>query len=95
MFVLHSETSRPAVALVAAGEQEAKILTEHLRAEDLGGVRPVWLVCSIAGASSVGRSAAWRRFFHGGFFVEPYMPELEDFKDYFVESLQVSFTIKF
>ena len=34
-------------------------------------------------------SVGWRRFFHGGFYVEPHMPELEDFREYFVESLQV------
>ena len=91
MFVSHSDSPRPAVALVSAGAEEARAIAEHLRPEDLGGVRPLWLVCSVAGASVVGRSAAWRRFFHGGIFVEPHMPELEDFKDYFVSSLQVTF----
>ncbi len=91
MFLLHSQSSRPAVALVSAAGGEAEALAAHLRPEDLGGVRPVWLVCSVAGASAARRAAAWRRFFHGGVFVEPYMPELEDFKEYFVESLQVCF----
>ena len=31
----------------------------------------------------------WKEVFAGGLFVEPHMPELEDFKQYFLETVKV------
>ena len=35
------------------------------------------------------RLKSWRKVFEGGVFVEPHMPELREFKNYFLSALQV------
>jgi len=99
MFVRHSEEDAPAVALLVTPSESAAV------AEGLARVRldvkPTWLLCSLlrrgppptapppSTASPAPGAPAWSRAFHGGIFVEPHMPELENFREYFVDSLQV------
>ena len=97
MFVVHSRSRTPAIALLLSSTGAADLAraaAERLD-DDLGGVRPLWLLCSVSGGGrdersrSARDSVGWRRFFHGAVYVEPYMPELDDFKAYFVQSVQV------
>jgi hypothetical protein len=48
---------------------------------------PVWLIGSLG--LDLHKLSAWRTVFDGGLFVEPHMPELAEFKKYFIDSLQV------
>jgi hypothetical protein len=51
------------------------------------GSDPVWLVGSLG--LDLRTLTGWRKVFHGGLFVEPHMPELGEFKNYFIGALQV------
>ena len=35
------------------------------------------------------RNSIWKKAFHGGLLIEPHMPELQQFKTYFLKSLKV------
>ena len=53
-------------------------------------VQPFWLVGSLGLDLRNEKMAAWKKVFDGGLFVEPHMPELAEFKTYFIQTLQVS-----
>jgi len=36
----------------------------------------------------------WKNVFTGGYLIEPHMPELPDFRNYFLDKLEVSMDIK-
>ena len=46
----------------------------------------MWLIGSLGVDRR--RLNAWRRLFHGGVFVEPHMPQLREFKHFFLRSIQ-------
>ena len=52
-------------------------------------VNPFWLVGSLGLDLRNEKMAAWKKVFDGGLFVEPHMPELNEFKTYFISKLQV------
>ena len=84
-FLRNLENSRPVVAMVLeAGDSVA--VAEHLKYLTLP-VRPVWLVGSLG--LDLRRRESWKIVFNGGAFVEPHMPELREFKNYFLGSLKV------
>ena len=65
---------------------EAVAISEYLKhITDLPN-HPTWLVGSLG--LDLHKLSAWRSVFHGGLFVEPHMPELSEFKSYFIEALQ-------
>ncbi len=86
-FLAHTSSAPDAVALLSSGE-EARTLAEELQfyRSEFGPI--TWLVCAVR--SGVAPTTSWRRFFHGGIFVQSYMPELDDFRKYFVRTLQVN-----
>ena len=49
-------------------------------------------ICLILGSLGLElqRLKSWRKVFQGGVFVEPHMPELREFKNYFLSALQVN-----
>ena len=49
---------------------------------------PVWVLASV-GLGQLKTFPAWRQVFHGGVVVEPFLPELKQFRKYFVNSLEV------
>ena len=49
---------------------------------------PVWLVGSLG--LELRRLQSWKTVFRGGAFVEPHMPELREFRQFFLQTLQVS-----
>ena len=61
-------------------------IAEYLKHVQLG-IEPTWLVGSLG--LDLHKLSAWRTVFHGGLFVEPHMPELAEFKNFFIEALQV------
>ena len=85
---------RPAVAIIVeAGE--AVTIAEHLvntlqGSQAAATVQPFWLVGSLGLDLRNEKMAAWKKVFDGGLFVEPHMPELAEFKTYFIQTLQVS-----
>ena len=74
----------PVVAMIV-NAREAVTIAEHLNDVSVPRSRPMWLVGSL-GLDL--RQSSWRKAFHGGVFVEPHMPELREFKEYFVRSLR-------
>ena len=48
---------------------------------------PLWIIGSVG--LHLKRTPTWREAFHGGLLVEPHMPELNEFKKYFVGALRV------
>ncbi len=50
---------------------------------------PVWVLGSV-GLGQLQRFSAWRHVFNGGIVVEPFLPELTQFREYFVEALEVT-----
>eukprot|EP00094_Tigriopus_californicus_P007632 TCALIF_07349-PA protein Name:"Similar to Gprc5c G-protein coupled receptor family C group 5 member C (Mus musculus)" AED:0.11 eAED:0.12 QI:0/0.75/0.2/0.8/0.75/0.8/5/0/619 len=83
-FVLHLHDGQPAIALIVEAS-EAVAIAEHLKHVPLG-VTPLWLIASLG--LDLTRLAPLRNVFHGGIFIEPHMPELSEFKKYFIQSLQ-------
>ena len=84
-FLRSLVSERPVIAMVlAAGDSVA--VAEHLKYLDLA-VRPIWLVGSLG--LDMRRLKSWKIVFNGGAFVEPHMPELREFKNYFLGSLKV------
>ena len=84
-FLVRLDTPRPVVAMVLeAGDSVA--VAEHLKYLSLP-VQPVWLVGSLG--LDLRRLKSWKIVFNGGAFVEPHMPELREFKNYFLGSLKV------
>ena len=75
---------RPVVALVLQAE-DVEAVAEHLQNIQLAS-SPVWLVGSLGLELRTVRS--WRRVFTGGIFVEPHMPQLREFKHFFLRSIQ-------
>jgi hypothetical protein len=76
---------RPLVVLISeAGKAVA--IAEHLKHVKLPS-DPIWLIGSLG--LDLRTLSGWRKVFHGGFFVEPHMPELSKFKKFFVSSLEV------
>ena len=76
---------RPVVAVIVEAV-EAVAISEYLKHVDLPN-EPIWLVGSLG--LDLHKLSAWRTVFHGGLFVEPHMPELSEFKTYFIDALQV------
>ena len=65
---------------------------EHLKHVKLQ-TDPIWLVGSLG--LDLHKLSAWRTVFHGGLFVEPHMPELAEFKTYFIDALQVILNFRY
>ncbi len=89
-FLAHASSS-PVVVLIV-GAHEAVAVAEHLKHAQLinnsENGNTVWLIGSLG--LDLKRLSAWRSVFDGGVFVEPHMPELKEFRKYFVGALQVS-----
>ena len=83
-FLQHLHQDAPAIALIVTSA-EAAAIAEHLKHSSLT-TRPLWLIGSLG--LDPNKLSAWKRVFHGGVFVEPHMPELQEFKEYFIRSLQ-------
>ena len=49
---------------------------------------PIWIAATV-GLRQMGVIQAWKRVFHGGVVLEPYLPELEQFQRYFTHALRV------
>ena len=84
-FINHLAGQSPTVVLIVSAH-EAVAIAEHLKHAHLE-TNPTWLIGSLG--LDLKKLSAWRKVFHQGIFVEPHMPELGDFKDYFIASLQV------
>ena len=83
-FLRSLRRPRPVVAMVLeAADVEA--VAEHLNTVTLP-TSPVWLVGSLG--LELRSLKSWRKVFGGGVFVEPHMPELSEFKHYFLKALQ-------
>ena len=86
-FVQHLHEGNPAIALLVSSN-EAIAIAEHLRGVKMS-TQPLWIVGSLG--LDLKKESSWRNVFSGGIFVEPHMPELKEFKKYFLESLKVMF----
>ena len=84
-FLRNLPGKRPVVAVIVEAV-EAVAIAEYLKHIQLP-VEPTWLVGSLG--LDLHKLSAWRTVFHGGLFVEPHMPELAEFKNFFIEALQV------
>ena len=85
-FVRHANETYPALSLLVTAP-EALAIADHLKHRSLRA-KPIWLIGSMG--LEIKTLSGIKRVFHGGIFVEPYMPELKEFKSYFINSLQVS-----
>ena len=74
----------PVVVLIAEADQVVLIADQINRIKD---PTPLWIIGSVG--LHLKKSSGWRKAFHGGLLVEPHMPELNDFKKYFVRALRV------
>lgn len=87
LFLKKMPGKRPVVVVIVEAV-EAVAIAEYLKHVKLPN-DPIWLVGSLG--LDLHKLSAWRTVFHGGLFVEPHMPELAEFKTYFIEALQVNF----
>ena len=84
-FIRQLPGKRPVIAVIVEAV-EAVAVAEHLKHIKIEA-DPLWLVGSLG--LDLHKLSAWRTVFHGGLFVEPHMPELAEFKSYFIDALQV------
>ena len=84
-FLRNLPGKRPVVAVIVEAV-EAVAIAEYLKHVQLS-IEPIWLIGSLG--LDLHKLSAWRTVFHGGLFVEPHMPELAEFKNFFIEALQV------
>ena len=84
-----SADQRPAVAIIVEAGEAVAVADHLVTQEGLGSSRPFWLVGSLGLDLRNDKMAAWKKVFDGGLFVEPHMPELAEFKTYFITTLQV------
>ena len=61
-------------------------VAEHLKNTKLTQ-KPIWLIGTLG--LELRRLKSWRSVYKGGAFVEPHMPELREFKNFFLSSLKV------
>ena len=83
-FIRSLARPRPVVALVLQAE-DVEAVAEHLKNIQLP-TSPVWLLGSLG--LQLRSVTTWRRVFSGGILVEPHMPQLREFKHFFLQSLQ-------
>lgn len=83
-FVRSLARPRPLVAMVLEAEDVEEV-AEHLKNIQLPN-SPVWLVGSLG--LELRSIKSWRRVFTGGAYTEPHLPELREFKHYFLSSLK-------
>ena len=84
-FIRSIRRPHPAVAIVLeAADVEA--VAEHLKTVARLPSAPIWLLGSLG--LELRRLQSWRRVFDQGAFVEPHMPELREFKHFFLHSLR-------
>lgn len=77
----------PTVVLIAS-PHEVVAIAEHLKHSNVENqVKPFWMIGSLG--LDLKKLSAWREVFHQGIFVEPHLPELKEFKKYFIDALQV------
>ena len=50
---------------------------------------PIWIMATV-GLKQMDVIHVWKRVFHGGVVLEPYLPELEQFRRYFAHAMRVS-----
>ena len=88
-FVEHSDSLKPAIAMLVTSDEATLIAEELIRMNGLHRVRPRWLLGVLGiDMSSLG-GGAWRAAFNGAYLAEPDMPELVEFGEHFLLSLEV------
>ena len=50
---------------------------------------PIWIMATV-GLRQMDHLISWKRVFNGGVVLEPYLPELDQFQNYFQHALLVS-----
>ena len=83
-FIRSLARPRPVVALVLQAE-DVEAVAEHLKNIQLSS-SPVWLLGSLG--LELRSLRTWRTVFRGGILVEPHLPQLREFKEFFLRSLQ-------
>jgi hypothetical protein len=81
---LTGSSDDPVVVLIAESDQVVQIADRINLIKD---PVPLWIIGSVG--LHLKRSTSWKKAFHGGLLVEPHMPELEEFRKYFLRSLKV------
>ena len=84
-FIRSIRRPHPAVAVVLEAE-DVEAVAEHLKTASRLPSAPVWLLGSLG--LELRRLQSWRQVFDQGAFVEPHMPELREFKHFFLHSLK-------
>ena len=84
-FLRRLQTEQPVVAVVLDAFDIVAV-AEHLKNIDLSP-KPVWLLGSLG--LELRNIKSWHQVFKQGIFVDPHMPELSEFKNYFLHALKV------
>ena len=87
-FLRGLRSQLPVVAMVLDAADVVAV-AEHLKNIELPN-NPTWLIGSLG--LELRRLKSWKAVYKGGAFVEPHMPELREFKNFFLESLKVRTT---
>ena len=83
-FLRSLRQRRPVVAMVLDAADVVAV-AEHLKNTRLPR-EPTWLIGTLG--LELRRLKSWRTVYKGGAFVEPHMPELREFKNFFLKSLK-------
>ena len=82
-FLRHLAKENSAVVLLVQAH-EAVAIAEHLNIQPYKP-KVTWLIGSLG--LDLNKLSNWRKVFHNGIFIEPHMPELLEFKNYFMDAL--------
>ena len=83
-FLRSLRQRHPVVAMVLDAADVVAV-AEHLKNLRLPR-EPTWLIGTLG--LELRRLKSWRSVYRGGAFVEPHMPELREFKNFFLKSLK-------
>ena len=66
-------------------------ISESISKSGLNNI-PIWIMATV-GLRQMDHILSWKKVFNGGVVLEPYLPELEQFQNYFQHALLVSIDI--
>ena len=80
------EGHQPVIVLILDAQTILDI-AEAITKKGLNNV-PIWIAATV-GLRQMNVVQEWKRVFHGGVVLEPYLPELDQFQRYFTHALRV------
>ena len=90
-FINGLEGAQPVIVMILEADSILE-MSDAIYEKGLKNV-PIWIMATV-GLRQMQILPTWKRVFHGGVVLEPYLPELDQFQRYFSHAMKVSRTKK-